>query len=39
MPEKTTKHRNASNVDRLNERKWFYTEKGKKQTMPHANYY
>ena len=28
----------ASNVDRFNERKWLYTEKGKKQTIHRTNY-
>ena len=29
----------TSNVDRSNERKWLYPKKGKKQTLPHKNYY
>ena len=29
----------VSNVDRFNERKYLYIEKGKEQTIPHINYY
>ena len=29
----------TSNIDRSNERIWLYTKKGKKQMIPHTNYY